>query len=442
MQDVLSRAVALIALSVALPIALPGRAAADDRATGRAPEASVAMTLAGAVEEGARRGPAVLEAEISLRAAADHADRPGSSLPSAPQATVLAGARRPYNLPTGPEIALTVQQEIATRGLGSARRTAAEWASRAAVSEVARARLEGAATAALAWIALLEGQELVALRASAVDDAERLARLAEVRVASGVATAVERAVAESEVGGARLGVLGAEGRATEARLALIYATGAPRDRALTANGRLTDTDESGVRPAAILDAVTTHPAVKAAEARAEHASAEGAVLRAALGPTFSLGATVWREGSGDRAAAAIVSVPIPFFDPARYDEGRQSVVASAASAHAARLRIDLERDARLALHEREHAREVRAQLEEGVVRPTKRALATAMTAYGAGAADLGVVLLARRSALSAEEQLVFAASDVWRADVRLAALAGTLGRPGHPPPGAAAGGAR
>lgn len=385
-----------------------------------------AMTLARAIEEGARHGPAVVESSRNREAAAAFARRPGSSLPSVPQATVMAGARRPYNLPTGPEVAVTVQQEISLRGLGEARRNAADWASRAAATDVERARIEGGATAALAWVALLEAQDLLRLRTAAAEDASRLARIAEVRVTSGVATAVERSLAKAEVGTARLAILDAEGRATEARLALAHATGGSMDRPILADGKLEDSDDAAVDGRAVVDGVARHPAVRTAEARAGQAAADGSVARATAGPTFSVGATAWREGSGDHAAAAIVSLPLPFFDPARYDVARQSTVTEAARSHAARLRAELQRETRLALHEHEHAREVRAQLRDGVVQPTRSALDTAMTAYSAGTNDLGVVLLARRSALAAEERLVIAMADVWRADIRLSALAGTL----------------
>ena len=340
----------------------------------------------------------------------------------------MAGARRPYNLPTGPELAITVQQEISMRGLGGARRRAADWAARAAATDLERARIEGSATAALAWVDLLEAQGLFRLRTAAADDAARLARIAEVRVTSGVATAVERSLARAEVGTAQLAILDAEGRATEARIALANATGSAMDEALAADGRLEDTDDSPIDGRAVVERLTQHPAVRAAEARAGQASAEGSVARATVGPSFSVGATLWREGSGDHAAAAIVSVPLPFFDPGRYDVGRQSTVTAAAQSHAARLRDALERETRLAVHDHEHAREVRTQLRDGVVQPTKSALDTAMTAYSAGTNDLGVVLLARRSALAAEERLVSAMADVWRADIRLSALAGTLAR--------------
>ena len=418
----------LAAVTAALFAGADARASSAEEAAVRSEEG--AMTLARAIEDGAKHGPAVIESSRNREAAAAFARRPGSSLPSLPQATVTAGARRPYNLPTGPEVVLGVQQELSLRGLGTARRRAAEWAARAAATDVERARIEAAATAALAWVDLLEAQGLLRIRATAADDASRLARIAEVRVTSGFATAVERSLARAEVGAAQLAILDAEGRATEARLALAHATGTSMDRPITAAGRLEDTEEAVVDGRAVVAGVARHPSVRAAEARASQASAEGSVARATAGPTFSVGATMWREGSGDHAAAAVVSVPLPFFDPARHDVGRQSTITEAARSHAARLRSELERETRLALHDHEHARAVRAQVRDGVVQPTRSALDTAMTAYSAGTSDLGVVLLARRSALAAEERLVSAMADVWRADIRLSALAGTLVRDG------------
>jgi len=394
-----------------------------------APAASAAgpsMTLDQAIAAGAWQGPAAIESSKNRAAAAAFARDPGSSLPSVPQATVLAGARNPYNLPVGPEVVLSVQQEISLRRLGTARRRAADWAAHAASSELERARLEGAATAALAWVDLLEAQGLVRLRTTAAEDAARLARIAEVRVTAGVATAVERSLARAEQGSAQLAILEAEGRATEARLVLAHATGTAMAAPLVAEGRLDSGTEPGVDERAALEGVAKSPAVRAAEARATHAVAEGSVVHATQGPTFALGASAWREGSGDHAAALVLTVPLPFFDPARYDVGRQSLITAAAQSHAARLRTELERETLLALHDREHTREVEAALRERVLVPVRGALDTAMTTYSAGTNDLGVVLLARRAALTAEERLVAAMADVRRADIRLAAVAGTL----------------
>ncbi|OJY28796.1 MAG: hypothetical protein BGO98_08100 [Myxococcales bacterium 68-20] len=384
------------------------------------------MTLDHAIAEGARRGPAVIESNVNREAAVAFAQSPGSSLPSTPQLTVLAGARRPYNLPTGPEVVVTVQQELAFRGLGSARERAASWALHAASSDVDRARIEGAATAALAWIDLLEAQGLVDLRKAAAEDAAKLERIAEVRVTSGAATALERSLARAEVGGARVAVLDGEGRATHARLTLAHAVGTSMDGAIAADGMLERSRDEAVDARSVVDALASHPAVRAAEARAAQASAEASVTRALLGPTMSIGGSAWREGSGDHAAAAIVTLPLPFFDPSRHDVGRQATIAAAATSHAARMRTELEREARLALHEREHTREVRAELRDAVVAPLRSATNTAMTAYSAGTSELGVVLLARRTALAAEERLVTAMADVWRSDIRLSALRGTL----------------
>lgn len=387
------------------------------------PKGVETWSLRRAIDESVKHGPPVVEATRTQRAAHAHSATPGASLPSVPQATIMAGAREPRSLPLGPEVSLTVQQEITTRSLGAARRDAASWAARAATSDVERSRLEAAATAALAWIDLLEAQGLISLREAAVTDATRLARIAEVRVTSGAATAVERSLANAEVGSARLAILDGEGRATAARIALAHAIGASFDRgpALVADGSL----DQAITVSAIADA-SRHPAVRAAEQRAALATAEARVAHAVMGPTFTVGGVAWREGSGDHAAAALVTIPLPFFDPARYDVGRQETVAAAAAGRAVRIQGELEREIKLAHHEREHTREVRDQLVSGVVTPLRAAVVTATTAYAAGTSDLGVVLLTRRSALAAEERLVSALADVMRADVSLAALNGSL----------------
>lgn len=393
----------LVGLTVAL---VSSRAAAEP------------ISLARAIEDGARRGPAVAEAQKVRLATAELERDHGSALPSVPQATVMAGARDPRGLPLGPEVVLTVQQEVSFRGLGSARKNAAEWAARAAGSEVERARLEGAAVAALQWVTLLETQELQRVRETAAADATKLEKIADARATAGVVTGAERSLAKAEVGAAKLALLDGEGRALEARLALAHAMGKPLDVALTAEGAL-DT------PVAVASSPRT-PAIDAAEARAHQASAEANVAHAVSGPTFFFGASAWREGSGDKAAVAIVSVPLPFFDPARYDAAKQNVLAFTAAARTERLRLELDQQTRLAQHEREHTREVKKTIDESVLIPVRAALTTAMTSYAAGTGELSVVLLARRSAFAAEEQAIHATAEVERADIKHAALTGTL----------------
>jgi outer membrane protein TolC len=385
------------------------------------------LTFSAALAAAAQRGPLVLEAAHNHEAARAFAQEPGSSLPALPQLTVLAGARRPYNLPTGPEVVLSVQQEIATGKLGEARKKAAEWSARATGSELSRARLEGVTTAALAWVSLREAQDLAALRNQAHTDAERLLQIADARVKGGAATSTERSLAEAEVGSARLAELDAEGRETEARLIL-----APLESRWIAEGVAEVPGvEAGETPGPFLvdprgPQTGSHPALRAAEAHAERLAHEGTVNRVMLGPMLSVGGSIWREGSGDRAAAAVVTVPLPFFDPARYETQKQSLAVFAARAQTTRLRGELEREARLAAHDQEHTREVVTQLQTGVLDPLRRAVATSTIAYEAGTMELGLVLLARRSALAAAERLVSAKAEVSRADVRAAALSGAL----------------
>jgi outer membrane protein, heavy metal efflux system len=421
------------AFGVVCGAALLGTARAQaEEVSGVSSKKTSELTFSAALAAAAQRGPIVLEASHQHAAAQAFAREPASSLPALPQLTVLAGARRPYNLPTGPEVVLSVQQELATGKLGEARRRAAEWSARATGSELARVRLEAATMAALAWLALREAQDLAAVRHEARADAVRLLQIAEERVKGGAATAVERSLAEAEVGSARLAELDAEGKETEARLALAYATSAPLDSALVAAGTAQIPGTAAGEPGEPLDVDTrgprteTHPALRAAEAQAERLAHEGTVNRVLLGPMISVGGSVWREGSGDRAAAAVVTVPLPFFDPARYESQRQALAVTSARAYATRLRGELEREARLAAHDQEHSREVVAELRGGVLTPLRRAVETSMIAYRAGTMELGLVLLARRSALGAAERLVSATAEVARADVHAAALSGAL----------------
>lgn len=383
------------------------------------------ISLRDAIEAGARRAPSVVEAEVNERASVAFAGRPGTALPSLPQLSVLGGVRSPYGLPTGPEIMLTVQQEIAARDLGGARRGAASAGVSTAGWDLRRARLASAEAAGLAWIALREADELTALRQAALETAQRLSTIAESRGRAGAATGVERALAEAEVGSARLGILEAEGRRVEASIALAHALRASLDSGFTTLGALADEAAVPSRPSTQAPPLT-HPLVGLADARAAQLGADTRLTRAVLGPTFSIGASAWREGSGDKAIAALVSVPLPFFDPARYDGGRQALVETAAREHARRLRAELVRDTAIARHDRDHTREVESELREHVVMPLQRAHATALVAYEAGATELATVLLARRTQLSSEERLVGAKADVVRAAVRAGAVEGTL----------------
>jgi cobalt-zinc-cadmium efflux system outer membrane protein len=424
--------ISLFSSVTAAALASASTAAAEGEALQEAPGApapantTASLTLERAVAEGARRGPLAGEAWATRAAAQELASAPGSGLPSVPQLTVQAGLRDPRGLPLGPEVIVSAQQEFAARALGDARRRAAQWTARAAEDEVQRVRLEGALTAALAWIALLEAQELQTLRSAALADAEGLERFAAVRAVAGVVPPADAFLAKAEVGSASLAVLDGEGRATLARLDLALATGAPMDRPVRADGALAATDERAVDASAVLVRVRRNPAVRAAEARAMHASADVDVVRATMGPSFFVGASAWREGTGDVAATGMLSVPLTLFDPARYDRAQRETVAVGLAARVARVRAELEHHARLALHEREHTREVRAQLREGVVAPLRRAMVAARAAYAAGTTDLAPVLLARRSLFAAEDRLVSASAEAWRADLLVAALAGTL----------------
>jgi outer membrane protein TolC len=119
-------------------------------------------------------------------------------------------------------------------------------------------------------------------------------------------------------------------------------------------------------------------------------------------------------------------------NPARYEAARQRAAADTSDAQAARIRAEVAHDARLALHDREHWREVRDELGRSALAPTAEALRLARVAYEAGTQDLTPVLLARQRLEAVEEQLAHVAGEVQRADIRLAGVTGDLTTGGAP----------
>ena len=79
----------------------------------------------------------------------------------------------------------------------------------------------------------------------------------------------------------------------------------------------------------------------------------------------------------------------------------------------------LSREIRVAIHEREHTRELRAALRRGSIAPGRDALREVLKRYEAGAVGLAETLSARRELMALEEAYVAACADVHRADADL-----------------------
>jgi cobalt-zinc-cadmium efflux system outer membrane protein len=386
------------------------------------------LGLAEAIRLGALEGPGVATAKAPRSGFAEAERAAGSLFPLLPRATIAVGERRG---PTGAGVELSVGllQDFSLGGLGAARRDTATALARLTEADVARASLDAAARAALAWIGFVEADRLFALRREGLAQADELVRLVRARVTTGVSDPLELALAEGELGSARAAVLDAEGLRFEAGMELAFATGQAPGTPIVADGELGDPgaiDLENEGEARIAKAAATHPMVAAAEARREVASREGRLAAAVLSPTLGLGASFVREGTGDRIWSGIVAIPLPFAHPGAFDAARGRAAEAAARAHADATRAEVEQVLRLAEHDREHMREVHDALTAGALAPMRDAVRLVSAQLTAGTTDVTHVLVARQRLRAVEEQVTRALAEVWRADLRWRRARGTL----------------
>lgn len=398
----------------------PARAQAQERA-----RADVRSTLEvrriDALRLGAERNPFVAEARTPLAAIRGVGSASKGPLSYAPRAQISAG-RREGAFGSGLEVSGSVFQDLSIHGLGSARAAVGSSMDRAARSDVERVRLEAAGAAAIAWVDLLEAQELVRLRTLAYGDAQDIARVAKARVDRGVSLPVEAAVAESEVGTAEIANRDAEGLTFEASAHLNFALGEAVNSPVVARGDLYAIAEvpAHERP------VREHPATVAAHSRVDLAVADVKLARAYGSPPLGVGVTFGREGQGEQVLTGTLSIPLPVLDPTRFETSRQHVNLSTAEATETRVRAQVARDLALADHERLHTREVQQALRTRVVDSLREAVRLARSSYEAGTSDMTSLLVVRQRLIAAEEQLAHASAEVQRADIRYGAATGTL----------------
>jgi outer membrane protein TolC len=407
-----------------LAVALLARhAGAEGAGAPTAPAAGV--TRAQALRLGATQGPGV-EVATAPRGAAREAGERATAFPRPPTLQLTAGYRS-GSLTPGAELGAQVMQELSLHGLGAARRDAAGALAHVIEADTERARLDAAARAAYAWIGALEAHEVLRLRTDALGQSEAILATTRARVQSGVGLPFELAMARGDVGAARASMLDAEGVQVEALAELRFALGLSPTLAIAADGDLYASDERPVDEAvAVRAAEEKHPALRLAGARARLAKEEVRLTAATLAPGIGLGGAYLREGTGDQIITGVVSFPIPLVNPAAYEAARQRANEDVANAQIARTRAEVQRDVRLALHDREHWREVRGALREQALEPMKEALRLARVQYEVGTHDVSTVLLARQRLVATEEQLARVAAEVQRADVRLARATGAL----------------
>lgn len=386
--------------------------------------APVRMDFADAIRRAERTAPALGPRRAALEGSRQLIRAADQKLSHPPRLEVEVGPRfRSNPSRTGVDATLGLWQDLPLGGPGSARRRWAH-ASRGEAEARLRVTLEDVrAEAALAWIDLRLARELERIRQESLDHARSIARLAGARVRAGSVPPSDESAAKALVGRAKTDVIDAEGRTFVAETALRHLTGT-RDRHIEPVGPLELADRRLSLAPLLTEARGAQPDVVAAERTVERLQRQAEVQLAQSKPLLSVGPSVTREATGDWLLLARASVPLPIVNANAVDSARARADASVQRAESRLVRANLERELDLALHEREHARELRDALKDGVIGPASEALRQALAQYEAGSIDTTSVLAARRELLSARERWAEACADVRRADVRLMRLLG------------------
>jgi cobalt-zinc-cadmium efflux system outer membrane protein len=270
------------------------------------------------------------------------------------------------------------------------------------------------------------------LRKEFVDQAVAILEVARKRTHAGVSMPAEVAIAQGDVGLARVGVLEAEGLYVNAMTELRQALGLSPGADLTLKGDIEEMTEGPPKPAGSsasamgADAATSNPTFANLVAQARLNSQERLVLRATMGSRWALSGTVTQEGTGNTVVVGTLSLPIPFFDPAAFETSRLKSKEDAIFAQTERSLSELQMRMRVANHEVTHTREVREALQKDALPALKEALRLAKAQYVAGTQDITMVLLAKQRLLGAEEQVKRNAADILRADLQWSHLQGRL----------------
>jgi outer membrane protein TolC len=388
-------------------------------------DAATTLDLPHAVARGGERGPgvAVASAPRGSVLAAQDASHTFFTLP--PRLSVQAGPRF-YGAGAGIEVGATLMQDIPLRAIGTARSDVADALLSATDANVSKARLDAMLRAGLAWAAVRESVEILALRRAVHDDAVELLRVVRARGVAGTVTPADVASAEAEVSLAASASLDGEGALVEATAELRFTLAAVAGEELVAIGDLAVTDDTPSDEAHALGVALEHnPSVAAARFRALTYDRDATLAHALYAPTFSFGASIVREGNGENVVQGIVAFPFPFSRPGAFEGARARAQADAELETVELEKAQLTRDVTMALHERQHTREVRAVLQTALA-PLREAERLARITLDAGTRDITALLLARARRIATEERWIHALADVHRADLRYGRAIGRI----------------
>lgn len=385
-------------------------------------ESARAISRATAWSEGAAHGPSVAVASAAAKAADDMPGVAPLSLP--PRLQLMAGPRF-GSLGTGVDWSVTAMIDLPLRPLAASRGKVSEGLSGFTKSELARTRIDAGFAAAIAWSQALEAKEVLAVRVRGEKDSEAIVGLAQKRLKAGVGLPSELALARGDYGAAGAATLDAEGGVVDSYAELRLAIGAETDEAIDPIGTLCKTDDAPLDDKAVYaEAEERSPLLASARAKSLLAQNDVLLARATAGPVLGFGAQYARDSYGESVFSGIVSVPLPFADPSKFDAARAKIAAAESTADIERVRVVLKKLVSIALHDRLHTREVRKKLLDDALEPLREAVRLAKVQYETGTQDLASVLLTRQRLFTVEEQVVRACGNVHRADLAIFHLLG------------------
>jgi outer membrane protein TolC len=384
------------------------------------------LSFRSALERASERSPAARASERAARLLEEAASVSDPLLLLPGQLQLTGGSRFfPEGARPGFDATAQFQQPLPLRPIGRTRRSAMDAARVAAVARAAEARAAVLERAAHAWVETLFAERSLALRKRNLAEAQVISRIARARVVSGFGAASEQALAVADEALSETEVLDAEGRVTEARVALgALIAVEPEELTLDEAGAPLEVPPPDLEAAARV-VRAKHPSLERARTYAQSLAREADFLHAQNGVALGVGFSASHEGNGEVVSSALVNVPLAWSSPARAETLRARAEAEEADLMRAFEEEEVLRQLRIAVHEHEHTRAVAASADRAVA-ALRDAYRIARALADRGATDLTLATLARQRLLNGEDRALAARASVVHANVRLLSLSNAL----------------
>jgi cobalt-zinc-cadmium efflux system outer membrane protein len=383
-------------------------------------QAQVRLGLAAAMDLGERYAPELQEPAAERQSVGAFKSAADRLVHRPPRATMSMGPRRiAGGGQLGWDASIGVFQELSLGGYGRQLQSYAQAIDQRAQTNLSAVQRDARVRAGLLWVDARVAREILTIRGDALSGAQATLRVAESRAAVGKSSPAEAALARSLLGSVQASVLSARGEITVADAQLRYVCGIQLHEPIEVEGSIqsrgTPLDEMAIRQRALMEApelIALRSSARLLDRAVDLGKAQGK-------PHIEVGPSIMHEGTGDWIFTGNVSVPLPGVDPYAADNAHRALEANLARARVTVAEHTAMREVEIALHEREHALELRESLLKGTVEPSEAAVREYQVQYEVGRIDLTTLLAARRELLSARERWALAAADVIRAEIRL-----------------------